>query len=330
MSTPAPARSFRWQSGLVRAAKLLLLVIVGWGIHRTVLAALEQLDQHPWQWRPGWLSLAGGIYLVGVLPAGWYWHWTMRRLGNRPRLLRSLAAYYVGHLGKYVPGKGMVVVLRAGLVRGSGVDTRLAAAAVFYETLTTMAAGGALAALLMVTWLDVRGEVTLLSVGLALALVIPTIPPVARRLIARLTPRGERALVADAISLEGTTRLVGWGVSVLVWVVLGLSLEAALLAADADLVDPLAELPLCTAAVALAVVAGFLSFVPGGAVVREAVLLELLAPRYGAAPAVVGAVLLRLAWLGAELATAAGIWIASLRDRRKLGGAHPGADDRNG
>ena len=52
----------------------------------------------------------------------------------------------------------MVVVLRAGLVRGPEVDTRLAAAAVFYETLTTMAAGGALAALLMVSWLHARWQ----------------------------------------------------------------------------------------------------------------------------------------------------------------------------
>ena len=59
---------------------------------------------------------------------------------------------------------------------------------------------------------------------------------------------------------------------------------------------------LYTAAVSLATVAGFLSFVPGGAVVREAVLTELMAPHVGDSVAVVAAILLRLAWLAAELA----------------------------
>ena len=69
--------------------------------------------------------------------------------------------------------------------------------------------------------------------------------------------------------------------------------------------NPFPQLHLCTAAVALATVAGFLSFVPGGAVVREAVLAEtlgLLMPGLGGVTALVGSVLLRLVWLLSELA----------------------------
>lgn len=315
MSNPADERAGSWRPWLIRGAKLLILVVVAWGIHRTVMAAIDQLEQHTWQWRPGWLTLSGLLYLIGVLPAGWFWHWTMHRLGARPKLLRSLGAYYIGHLGKYVPGKGMVVVLRAGLVRGPEVDTRLAAAAVFYETLTTMAAGGALAALLMVGWLNARWQIAALSIALALVVAAPTLPPIARRLIARLRSRDDIPLTADDIQIHGSTMGVGWAAAAIGWIILGLSLEAALIAADADITNPIAELPLCIAAVGLAVVAGFLSFLPGGAVVREAVLLELLVPRYGAAAAVVGAVMLRLAWLGAELTTALAIWLGSLRGR---------------
>lgn len=315
MSRPPDERPPRWRVWLVRATKVAIVAAVAWGVHRTVLAAIDQLDQQDWQWHPGWLALSGVLYLAGVLPAGWYWHWTMCRLGARPRLARSLAAYYVGHLGKYVPGKAMVVVLRAGLVRGPGVDGRIAAASVFYETLTTMAAGGALAALLMVTLLAARWELAALSIGLALVVAVPTLPPVARRLIARLAPRDD-SLSASELKLDWTAMGVGWLVAMLGWLLLGMSLEAALLGAGAELASPVGDLPLCTAAVGLAVVAGFLSFIPGGAVVREAVLLELLVPRYGAAIAVVGAILLRLAWLAAELITAGIVWLASLRRQR--------------
>ena len=313
MSNSAEPRARSWRPWLIRGVKLLILIVVAAGIQRTVFAAIEQLEQHAWQWRPGWLALSGLLYLVGVLPNAWFWFWTMHRLGTRPSFAKALVAYYVGHLGKYVPGKGMVVVLRAGLVRGPSVDTRLAAAAVFYETLTTMAVGGALAALIMVGWLHVRWQIAGLSIVLALVVAVPTLPPIARRLIARLRSRDNDLLTAADIPIHWSTMGVGWISAMIGWIALGFSLEAALVASDAQITNPVADLPLCIAAVGLAVVAGFLSFLPGGAVVREAVLLELLVPRYGAAAAVVGAVMLRLAWLGAELITALVIWLLSLR-----------------
>jgi hypothetical protein len=60
----------------------------------------------------------------------------------------------------------------------------------------------------------------------------------------------------------------------------------------------------CLAAVSLAMVAGFLSLLPGGVGVREYVVLTLLAPAVGTVAALVSAVLLRLCWLAAELVAA--------------------------
>jgi uncharacterized membrane protein YbhN (UPF0104 family) len=51
----------------------------------------------------------------------------------------------------------------------------------------------------------------------------------------------------------------------------------------------------------LAVVLGFVLQIPAGAGIREAVLLELLTPAYGAAGALVAAILWRLVSLVAEL-----------------------------
>lgn len=313
MRPPRPA--LRWRPWLWRIAKLAIVLAVAWGVRSTVVAAIEQLEQHAWQWRPGWLALSGALYLLGVLPCAWFWHWTIERLGSRPSFTQSLAAYYVGHLGKYVPGKALVVVLRAGLIRGPNVDARLAAAAVFYETLTTMAAGGVLAALLLVTLVDAGWQFAALGVALAAVVAIPTLPPIAARLIARVRPDvsdGDQS-IGDRLGWRALG--IGWLAATAGWVVLGLSLEAAVVAAGGELVSVRHDLPLCTAAAALAVVAGFLSFLPGGAVVREAVILELLVPRYGAAPALAGALLLRLAWLAAELVAAGVLWFAALRRR---------------
>ena len=59
----------------------------------------------------------------------------------------ALRAYLVSHLGKYVPGKAMVVVMRAGMSVPFGARGATAAIATFYETLVMMASGGLLAAL---------------------------------------------------------------------------------------------------------------------------------------------------------------------------------------
>ena len=58
-----------------------------------------------------------------------------------------MRAYLVSHLGKYVPGKAMVVVMRAGLSMPYGARGATAAIATFYETLVMMAAGSLMAAL---------------------------------------------------------------------------------------------------------------------------------------------------------------------------------------
>ena len=47
----------------------------------------------------------------------------------------ALRAYVVSHLGKYVPGKAMVVVIRTALVVPFGARASTAAIATFYETL---------------------------------------------------------------------------------------------------------------------------------------------------------------------------------------------------
>ena len=113
----------RW---LLTAGKVLVVVLVFWFVRHTIYEALEQLAKQPLQLRFGWLAAAAGIYLLGLLPAGVFWHRLMITLGQDAGLGETLRAYYIGHLGKYVPGKAMVVVIRAGLIRSRRVNTGVA------------------------------------------------------------------------------------------------------------------------------------------------------------------------------------------------------------
>jgi uncharacterized membrane protein YbhN (UPF0104 family) len=298
----------------------LIVLVVLWAIRRTITQALDELDEYAWDIDPMWLLVAAGLYLLGLLPAGLFWCRVLRVLGQDARIAETLRAYYIGHLGKYVPGKAMVVVIRAGLIRGRRVHTGVAAVSVFFETLTMMASGAFFAAAILAVMY--RDQVLLfwIAIGLMIAAGMPTLPPVFRRLarlagVGRSTPEGRRELER----LGYSTLLLGWGCMFVVWLALGLSLWAVLRGMGAADANPIRLWHLYVAGVSLAMVAGFLSLVPGGAVVREAVLAELMVPRLGSVVAVVGALLLRLVWLFSELTISLLLWMTTWRGSKRRG-----------
>ena len=95
---------------------------------------------------PGWLVGSGLLYLVGLLACGRFFELILRSSPTPVNLLPGAASLFVSHLGKYVPGKAMVVIVRAGMVVPFGAGAATAAIATFYETLVMMASGGLIAA----------------------------------------------------------------------------------------------------------------------------------------------------------------------------------------
>lgn len=199
-TVPLSARNKRW---LIAAAKVLLVVLVAWFVRATLVKAWDQIRHDSWQADFRWLTVSTLLYVASLVPAAWFFWLTLRTLRQPVDWWTALRAYCVGHLGKYVPGKAMVVVLRAGMVRGPGVSTPLAAAAVFYETLTMMAVGACWAAMVLaVHWrqgtLELgeklpTGTVIAGTVAMLVVSLLPTVPPLFVRLLAlmkidRLTP----------------------------------------------------------------------------------------------------------------------------------------------
>ncbi len=315
-SAAQPSTSSAWLGRLKLVVRAVVIALVVWGVWYTVQKAARSLQEEEFAWSDlarldvRWLLAAGAIYLAGLAPACWFWRQVLRALGQRPMTLPLVRAYFIGHLGKYVPGKALVVVLRTGLIRGAGVDATTAAVSVFVETLTMMAVGaGFAAALLAALYREQRG-LLVLGVAMALGAGIPTLPPIFRRLVMilqvkRLNPQIESALRG----LDWRLALGGWTALGLGWCLLGASLAAVLQSIPGVEVQT-SQAPLIAATVALAMVAGFLSLIPGGLGVRELVVIPLLAPVYGHGTAIVSAVLLRLIWLIAELSASSILYVA--------------------
>ena len=247
-------------------------------------------------------------------------------MGQDVGFWKSLRAFYLGHLGKYVPGKAMVVILRAGMIRGPGVDASLAVVSVFFETLTMMAVGALMAAGIVAVWF--RGQPLLFwaSLGMMAVAGLPTLPPVFRRLV-RLVGLG-RLKPAQLEKLDGLgygTVILGWVLNVIGWTILGLSYWAvlrALGAASGESARSVAPLHgRGRAGHGRRVSSRSCPAAPWSA---RPCCTELMIPHVGGTIALVAAVLLRLVWLAAELAVLAVLSMRRLRrerDQRNRGAA---------
>ncbi|QDV27185.1 hypothetical protein Q31a_55730 [Aureliella helgolandensis] len=271
---------------------------------------LETNADNFWKASPGGLVLAGVLYALGMLPASLYWRQCLLALGQTPDLLTTIWAYFYGNLGKYFPGKAMVLVLRVSALEKSGVQKIATSITIFMETLTMMAVGGAIAAICLIL-LDVELWLTLLAVGLLLVTFVPTYPPVLRRLIPKLQKNVAPQLVAQWVARAGWRLTIrGWLALTLTWLLFGASLLSVLLSLPSTEIASSSWFQLFLSslgACALAVVVGFVSLIPGGAGVREVVLSTVLAPVVGPTAALCGALWMRIVWLTTELSTVGGL-----------------------
>jgi uncharacterized membrane protein YbhN (UPF0104 family) len=257
---------------------------------------------------PAWVVLGGLLYLAGLSACGVFFARIMTASPTPVSPWASVRAYLISHLGKYVPGKAMVVVMRVGLVAPHGARAATAAIGTFYETLVMMAAGALVAtAGFAVGQTPVQGVPLALSAGLAVLFLVVTDPlifPRASRLVTMPLPN----IGPDAMP-EISRRLMfeGLALTALGWVLLGLS-QVAVVRAVAPGGVAVGLWPMVVASVALATVAGFVvAVLPGGLGVREGVLMTTLAPAVGRDTAVVAALALRLTWVAAEVLAAAAL-----------------------
>ena len=246
-----------------------------------------------------WSALEAPRLLLAVgLGAGAMWWigrlWSGLLVGGRPRppTRHTMAWYFTGQLGKYVPGGIWPIVGRSEMAVRGGVERATAYAATALSMATTYGAAALVGGIgSLVSWRHpVAGVASLtLVVGAALAPSVPLLGSIATRLFSRLdTPPSTILLV----------RLVGAHAPS--WVLVSLATQVTASAFGADI--GFAHM-LCAASLSWLV--GFLVVgVPGGIGVREAVFVVLVSPSVPTGVAVSVAIASRVVFIVVDAACA--------------------------
>lgn len=255
-------------------------------------------------------ALCSFCTLVAWFPSIWFWRWLLVELGMSPPWFPTVHSYLVGHLGKYVPGKATVIVIRTAMLRKFGLRPAVGAFTVTLETLTYMAAGVATVAMLApyasvnvphLEWLKMLAERPAWGIGVALGVTLAGIVGLSlssRQFVTLASRMAERRGDGDGVLEHLPWYLVpcGFVLFLAAWWIQGLGLGLAILA-----VSPQdfawSDWPRWTGAAAIAMVGGFVAlFAPGGLGVREALTLALLSNLEPGA-----AVLVTVVWRAASL-----------------------------
>ena len=306
-----PATQTSSKANFVKWFRIVVAALVIAAIVYTGVKASKQLRESDFDFSQvnyAWWILAIAAYIAAMTLSCFFWHRVLLALGQKPKIAQSMLAFFASQLGKYVPGKAMVVVIRTDMIRGDEVRTAPAAASVFVETLTWIFVRSAIASVLLI--FHFRDQVTL-QIGAAILTLIAgvlTWPPIFRSIAIKLGSAKGRNIKKMFAGLNLQTMSFGWLAMTIGWCLNGLSLWLVLCGIPGTEIT-MADFPLTLACVSLATVAGFVSLLPGGIGVRELVMIPLLGARFGSVTAIIAAIVIRVVWLAAELLTSGIIYL---------------------
>lgn len=214
-------------------------------------------------WR---LLLAMGIGLVGLGLSSGIWHTVLHGIGEPLPLAASLRIFYVGQVGKYLPGAVWPAVTQAALGREHGIAPRASVTAATLFLWVHLVTGVAIG----ITGLVVAGvlpALTLAAVPFALILLAPGVLRWALQRLLRLARRQPLRRLPD-----GRHLLVAAAWAVAMWITYGVLLQVLTAAVGAPV-----GLVRGTGVFAASWVAGFVLLIaPAGVGPREAAMVALL------------------------------------------------------
>jgi hypothetical protein len=250
--------------------------------------------------RLSWPALAGSLAAVvaALVAAMLMWRTLLADLGSPLPLRPAAKVFFVGQLGKYIPGAVWPVIAQMEMGRDLGVP-RSRSAAAFFLMMPIQLATGLLVTLVTLGW-DRYGWLLLLIPLLFVLLE----PKVINAVIGYVLRRLKREPLERPLTRRGMLTAFGWALAG--WICYGVHFY---------LVAPQGGLLFAVGAFALSWGLGIMTFVvPAGAGVREIVMVAVLAPQLDRGSAIAVALSSRIVIVVGDLICAGLAGIAARRD----------------
>ena len=267
---PSPAGRRGPLRRAVRVAWIVVLAAaLGWALRSRWAEVSDQLATLDL-----WLLVAAtGVGLVGVGLSAGIWHAMLHGIGEPLPTAASLRIFFVGQIGKYVPGAVWPAVTQAALAREHGVAPRASVTAVTLFLWVHLLTGAALGIVVLVA----TDDLPVWSLAVLPALVALLAPPVLRWTLTRLFQLARRAPLRAMP--DGLHLLAACGWALAMWACYGVHLQL-LTGAVQQPVGPVRAAGVFAASWFI----GFVLLVaPAGVGPREAAMVALLPMYAGAA-----------------------------------------------
>ncbi len=306
------------KSPLFRLGFLLLIVALAvWALvsqWHQVTSAVSRLT-------PGWLLLALAATVVNVLMAGMVWRTVLADLGSTLPLGAAARIFFVGQLGKYLPGSVWPVVMQAELGSDHQVPRRRTATATMVAMLLSVTS----ALLVMLIALPFAPDALPGGFRWAALLIVPLIVVLHPAVLGFLVDLGLRLLGRDRLerrtTVRGTLLATLWAIGS--WTGAGIQVWALSVPLGAPADAPTAILLIGGYSLAWAV--GFVVIVaPAGAGPREVALLAVTASVLDRGEALVVVLLSRVLFTLVDFGAAGLGLLTGRRHHRAAGGAPDG------
>ncbi len=235
------------------------------------------------------VALALVLSVANVALAGASWRAVLADLGSPLARRDAARVFFVGQLGRYVPGSVLQFVAQAELAHDLGVPRRRAGSALVVALLVSTTTAGLLVTGVLPVALrgaDLPGAAWAGPVRwLAPLLLVLLVPAVLNRLLGVLLRAARREPLEHPVTARGLLASAAWALAS--WAAVGLQVFVLATALGAG--EPAGRLlALAVGGYALAWAVGFLVVLaPAGAGAREVVLAAVLAPVVGAGGAAV-------------------------------------------
>lgn len=307
-----------------RSVLRVLIAVVFLGAVVAVLAGQWQ-DVRPLFSRLSVLSVAGAAaaVLAGIFATFLAWRALIADLGFPLPWTGAMRVFFLGQLGKYLPGSVWPIVAQMELGRDYRVPPRASGAAVVIFLLVVVGTGLVLAVPLLPLLGNAALEQYWWTMLVLPAAVLVATPPVLNRLITVALRLSGRQPMPRPLSARGISRAAGW--SLLAWVAYGV--QVWILAQQLGAQPGVHLLLVSTGAFAAGWAIGFFFVVaPAGAGIREAALILLLAGVLSTPQATVIAVVSRLLFTMGDLVWCLPAFV--LQRRRRVPGLNRAASPR--